>query len=378
MAKSVINQPQTSWFTSPTGVTVMGRTKKYATYGSMLASYSPAEFSWVTDATDDPTVGRGSALYYYDKNNRKYVKLYETEAMDSDGEVVVSTQWTQIEGRPNSSAADIDQAVTLCHVHSNNSVLNSLGGSGIALTVTSGQTVANIITDQSTILTTISTNISSLQSNVSDIQTAVADTYRKSVIDAITTRVETLEAASGDISTITTLLDNYQLKADAFSGNYNDLTNTPNISQIALAQVTWGNLQGKPTLSTVATTGQYSDLIGIPSTLSGGYATRFLRQEGESINLTSNDWAIVFTNGCKLILPANPSDGTSIKISIMRNLGLGRDPSVLLADSEGETTFVFNGAETDSIDLDIAQCFTMIYTNNGTSSGWWVIEKANL
>ena len=377
MANSVINQPQSGWFATPTGVTVMGRTKKYSTYSSMLASYSPAEFSWVTDATEDPTVGRGSALYYYDKNSRRYIKLYETESMDQD-ELVVSTQWNTIEGRPNSSVNDIDRAVNLCHVHSNSSVINSLGGSGIEITITAGESSATILTDKSSLITSISSNISTLQSNMSLVQTAVADTYRKATIDAITARVETLEAASGDISAITALLDNYQLKVDAFSGNYNDLTNTPDISQLALAQVTWANLQNKPNLATVATSGRYSDLIGIPSSMSGGYATRILKNENESINLVSNDWAIVFSNKCKLILPSNPTDGASIKISIMRNIGLGHDPSVLLGDAEGETTFFFNGAETDSIDLDVAQCFTMIYTNNGISNGWWVIEKANL
>lgn len=73
-----------------------------------------------------------------------------------------------------------------------------------------------------------------------------------------------------------------------FSGSYTDLTNIPtifptNISNVsgltaALnnkievgASIPYNTISGTPTLSTVATTGQYTDLIGLPSLFSGSY-----------------------------------------------------------------------------------------------------------
>ncbi|MGK7957675.1 MAG: hypothetical protein AB4063_20835 [Crocosphaera sp.] len=46
----------------------------------------------------------------------------------------------------------------------------------------------------------------------------------------------------------------------AFSGDYNDLTNTPSIPIL-----TWGNITGKPNFSDVATSGDYADLTNTPS-----------------------------------------------------------------------------------------------------------------
>jgi hypothetical protein len=52
----------------------------------------------------------------------------------------------------------------------------------------------------------------------------------------------------------------------ATSGNYNDLANTPNLSLYQLVSTnTWANLTGKPTLATVATSGNYTDLTNTPN-----------------------------------------------------------------------------------------------------------------
>lgn len=50
----------------------------------------------------------------------------------------------------------------------------------------------------------------------------------------------------------------------ASSGNYADLTGTPNLSLVAISG-SYSDLTGKPTLSTVATTGQYIDLQNKPT-----------------------------------------------------------------------------------------------------------------
>lgn len=41
-------------------------------------------FVFVTDASDDPTVGTGSALYIYDPNNSSWIKVFDHEDSNLD------------------------------------------------------------------------------------------------------------------------------------------------------------------------------------------------------------------------------------------------------------------------------------------------------
>lgn len=72
----------------------------------------------VLDATDDATVTLGSALYAYDFDTKETHKVSEYESMD------VVLNWGAIDGRPSSSVADIDDAVTKRHAHANKAVLD--------------------------------------------------------------------------------------------------------------------------------------------------------------------------------------------------------------------------------------------------------------
>lgn len=74
----------------------------------------------VTDATGDPTVGTGAALYAYSKANNSFTKVAEYESMD------VTLQWSNIQGRPNSTPASIDLAVQNSHTHSNKAQLDKV------------------------------------------------------------------------------------------------------------------------------------------------------------------------------------------------------------------------------------------------------------
>ncbi len=73
---------QDMYYVSPTGVSVMGRTKVYETYSDMLRDTNPPKFAWCLDATEDSTVNQGAAFYVY--RNHKWQKLYESEAMDNE------------------------------------------------------------------------------------------------------------------------------------------------------------------------------------------------------------------------------------------------------------------------------------------------------
>ena len=108
---------------------VLAITTEFANIAAMLASTDvPAgQLVWVTDASGDTTVTSGWAVY------RKKVgtgidyttltgwqKVAEAESLD----VVVS--WDNIQGKPTSTPAEIDQAVADDHTHSNKAALDDL------------------------------------------------------------------------------------------------------------------------------------------------------------------------------------------------------------------------------------------------------------
>lgn len=78
----------------------------------------------VIDASADATVGTGSALYAYNEAADSWTKVAEYESMD------IVIQWTSIQGRPTSTPAQIDSAVSQAHSHSNKAVLDDLSDNG--------------------------------------------------------------------------------------------------------------------------------------------------------------------------------------------------------------------------------------------------------
>lgn len=77
----IINPGERPWYTSPMGITIVGTTKTYKTWDDMLKEQYPGKLAWVIDATGDPTVNEGSALYVW-REYQGWVKIYETEYMD--------------------------------------------------------------------------------------------------------------------------------------------------------------------------------------------------------------------------------------------------------------------------------------------------------
>ncbi len=74
----------------------------------------------VIDATADPSVNAGAATYIYDTNTSQWSKIAEYESMD------VVLQWANIQGKPNSTSAEIDDAVAKVHTHGNKLVIDKL------------------------------------------------------------------------------------------------------------------------------------------------------------------------------------------------------------------------------------------------------------
>lgn len=81
-------------------------------------------FVLVTDASADPTVDAGAALYVWNKDTSAYTKIAEYESMD------VTISWNDIQGKPTSTPAAIDNAVTNSHTHSNKTELDKIGQDG--------------------------------------------------------------------------------------------------------------------------------------------------------------------------------------------------------------------------------------------------------
>jgi hypothetical protein len=75
----------------------------------------------VLDATADTTVDAGAATYIYRNSDDSWTKISEFESLD------VILNWSDIVGRPTSAVADIDDAVTRRHTHSNRTELDLIG-----------------------------------------------------------------------------------------------------------------------------------------------------------------------------------------------------------------------------------------------------------
>lgn len=78
----------------------------------------------VADASDDPTVTSGAAMYFYDVVQDEWTKVYEDENID------LQLTWANLVGKPTSSVAAIDQAVTDSHSHANAVVLGGIAEDG--------------------------------------------------------------------------------------------------------------------------------------------------------------------------------------------------------------------------------------------------------
>lgn len=78
-------------------------------------------YAYVVDASADDTVESGGASYIYNAKASEWVKTSESENLD------IVLDWDKIQNKPNSTAAQIDQAVTQSHTHSNKEFLDKVG-----------------------------------------------------------------------------------------------------------------------------------------------------------------------------------------------------------------------------------------------------------
>lgn len=98
----------------------------------------------------------------------------------------------------------------------------------------------------------------------------------------------------------------YAVAADlatvATSGNYNDLSNTPNLATVATSG-NYSDLNGTPSLATVATSGSYNDLSDKPAINNGSLT---IQKNGVDVaTFTANDSS---TKTANITVPTNETD----------------------------------------------------------------------
>lgn len=91
---------------------------------ALILTLEKNSFILVLDASADPTVESGSALYAYDFETATVHKIAEYESMD------LIIRWTDIQGRPESTSEQIDSTVGKAHTHSNKAVLDKFTEAG--------------------------------------------------------------------------------------------------------------------------------------------------------------------------------------------------------------------------------------------------------
>ncbi len=79
------------------------------------------KYVYVKNATGDTTVKAGGATYLWDTVTSAWVKISEAESLD------LSLTWASISGKPSSTPAQIDTAVSNSHTHANRTQLGKVG-----------------------------------------------------------------------------------------------------------------------------------------------------------------------------------------------------------------------------------------------------------
>lgn len=172
----------------------------------------------VTDASADPTVTAGAAMYLYELTPDTFTKVSEFESLD------VNATWAALTGKPTSLVADIDDAVMNRHTHGNTAEITKIGETAGKMTY-DGVSIPEVAAD---LPYTAGGSISStnVQDAIVEISTdaAVSGTSLSNTADATTVAIEsdtgtdtTVGAATGVIAGVVTGAD--KTKLDSVEAN---------------------------------------------------------------------------------------------------------------------------------------------------------------
>ena len=209
----------TPHFVSTNSITVVGRTVVVHTIRDRNQLNPKPAFVYVIDATDDPTVDKGSALYMYTPNSTtvQWKKLYETEMMDF---VIEPVGWDDLTIRPESSIEDIDLAVQNSHEHSNYVVLSDLGDDNGQLTYKNQP----VFPDLSQTFSAIDDRIESLNNSIADNNVAISSI--NSNINNISESIDNVSSSIEQINSNITSLESNTVSNEEFNSQINTLNET--------------------------------------------------------------------------------------------------------------------------------------------------------
>lgn len=197
----------------------------FQTYDDLLAMTNPKGLAWVIDATSDPTVGRGSALYYWD--GETWSKRYETEMMDRPvnrvNNIEVLKRLTEVNnklyyaGVRISRISDVEEVVTnIAGPIINVAVANTVGPVAVEAVETA---MAEVLDD---INGAISSSESTLRSEYQQADTSLASTLntnigntKTDILNTVVQTAETTNSISADISETRKLTMNIRRDSNA-------------------------------------------------------------------------------------------------------------------------------------------------------------------
>ena len=155
----------------------------------------------------------------------------------------------------------------------------------------------------------------------------------------------------------------YALQTQLFSGAYADLTGKPNLFSGSYADLT-----GKPTLSTVSATGNYADLTGLPTLFSGAYADLTglpVLFSGDYADLTNSP---VLFSGSFLDLSDKPSIFSVVAVTGQENVTADNTNSTLTIAS-GNNIAITTSAENNSV--TVTNTYAPTYQEFTSSAVWY-------
>lgn len=107
---------------------------EFATITDLLAAsvddVFPGEIVMVTDATADPSVTAGWAIYRRPVASTKLSELSDWQKIAESESLDLVLSWDNIQNKPTSTVAAIDQAVKDDHTHANKAVLDGVTDTG--------------------------------------------------------------------------------------------------------------------------------------------------------------------------------------------------------------------------------------------------------
>lgn len=194
-----------------------------------LEGVNVGDLCFVKDASGDPTVESGYALYIYQEDST-WSKISEQEGLD----IVFS--WEELEGKPSSSVGDIDDAVSKRHEHTNKEHLDKISDSEGKPTYNGNKlpTITAGITDNNLIAADGSNGLKDSGLKIDDISAAISDKHthtNKTVLDEITDTNDNIYYKNKRINSTV------YVNIDSSDPSFNDTVNALNLPDGALITV---------------------------------------------------------------------------------------------------------------------------------------------